>query len=105
MAQEVQISSDESLEVADNTSKKKSRKVSSKHHDQTDVASEVPSTRQTKKRVKKDHIKDTSAEIVAKQAEVTQELSIESNDIKGNLIFFIWSGYFALYLLYILALR
>ncbi|XP_047268285.1 DNA-(apurinic or apyrimidinic site) endonuclease, chloroplastic isoform X6 [Capsicum annuum] len=84
VAQEVQISSDESLEVADNTSKKKSRKVSSKHHDQTDVASEVPSTRQTKKRVKKDHIKDTSAEIVAKQAEVTQELSIESNDIKGK---------------------
>ncbi|PHT68697.1 hypothetical protein T459_28184 [Capsicum annuum] len=49
---EDQVSSDESLEVAGSTSKKKSRKVSSKNHDQSDIASE--------------------------------ELSIESNDIKGK---------------------
>ncbi|XP_059308977.1 DNA-(apurinic or apyrimidinic site) endonuclease, chloroplastic isoform X1 [Lycium ferocissimum] len=85
VAQEDQVSSEESLGVADNTSKKKSRKVSSKNRDQSDiVASEVPSTRQTKKRVKKGHTKDTSVDIIVKQAEITEELSIESNDIKGK---------------------
>ncbi|KAK4373724.1 hypothetical protein RND71_009108 [Anisodus tanguticus] len=83
--QEDQVSSEESLGVAGNTSKMKSRKVSSKNRDQSDVvASEVPSTRQTKKRVAKGHRKDTNADIIVKQAEITQELSVESNDIKGK---------------------
>lgn len=92
VAQEDKVSSEESLEVADNPSKKKSRKVSSKNCDQSDVASEVPSTQQTKKRVAKGHSKDTSVDIIVKQAEITQELSVESNDMKGNLVFFILSG-------------
>lgn len=104
MAQEDKVSSEESLEVADNPSKKKSRKVPSKNRDQSDVASEVPTTRQTKKRVTIGQTKDTSFDIIVKQAEITQEMSIESNDIKGNLVCFILSGYFALDLLYILAL-
>lgn len=93
MAREDQVSSDKSLGVADNTSKRKARKVSS---NQSDVAaSEVSSTRQTKKRVKKDNTKDTSVDIIVKQAEITQELSAESNDIKGALVFILMSGYFA----------
>ncbi|KAH0681123.1 hypothetical protein KY284_022208 [Solanum tuberosum] len=84
VAQEDKVSSEESLEVADNPSKKKSRKVPSKNCDQSDVASEVPTTRQTKKRVTKGQSKDTSFDIIVKQAEITQEMSIESNDIKGK---------------------
>ncbi|KAL3370606.1 hypothetical protein AABB24_007591 [Solanum stoloniferum] len=84
VAQEDKVSSEESLEVADNPSKKKSRKVPSKNCDQSDVASEVPTTRQTKKRVTKGQTKDTSFDIIVKQAEITQEMSIESNDIKGK---------------------
>ncbi|MCD7459274.1 hypothetical protein HAX54_040533 [Datura stramonium] len=85
VAQEDQVSSEASLGVADNTYKKKSRKVSSKNRDQSDVvASEVPSTRQTKKRVAKGPTRDTSVDIIVKQAEITQELSVESNDIKGK---------------------
>ncbi|XP_049354105.1 LOW QUALITY PROTEIN: DNA-(apurinic or apyrimidinic site) endonuclease, chloroplastic [Solanum verrucosum] len=84
VAQEEKVSSEESLEVADNPSKKKSRKVPSKNCDQSDVASEVPTTRQTKKRVTKGQTKDTSFDIIVKQAEITQEMSIESNDIKGK---------------------
>ncbi|KAH0682356.1 hypothetical protein KY290_020945 [Solanum tuberosum] len=84
VAQEDKVSSEESLEVADNPSKKKSRKVPSKNRDQSDVASEVPTTRQTKKRVTKGQTKDTSFDIIVKQAEITQEMSIESNDIKGK---------------------
>ncbi|OIS98969.1 dna-(apurinic or apyrimidinic site) lyase, chloroplastic [Nicotiana attenuata] len=82
VAREDQVSSDKSVGVADNTSKRKARKVSS---NQSDVAaSEVSSTRQTKKWVKKDNTKDTSVDIIVKQAEITQELSAESNDIKGK---------------------
>ncbi|XP_055801577.1 DNA-(apurinic or apyrimidinic site) endonuclease, chloroplastic isoform X2 [Solanum dulcamara] len=84
VAQEDKVSSEGSLEVADNPSKKKSRKVSSKNCDQSDVASEIPSTQQTKKRVAKGHTKDTSVDIIVKQAEITQELSVESNDMKGK---------------------
>lgn len=88
MAREDQVSSDKSLGVADNTSKRKARKVSS---NQSDVAaSEVSSTRQTKKRVKKDNTKDTSVDIIVKQAEITLGLSAESNDIKGASVFSVW---------------
>ncbi|KAK4721152.1 hypothetical protein R3W88_011385 [Solanum pinnatisectum] len=84
VAQEDKVSSKESLEVADNISKKKSRKVPSKNRDQGDVASEVPTTRQTKKGVTEGETKDTSFDIIVKQAEITQEMSIESKDIKGK---------------------
>lgn len=84
VAQEDQVSSEESLEVADNPSTKKPRKVSSKNHNQSNIASEVPSTRETKKRVAKGHNKDISVDIIVKQAEITQELSAESTGIKGK---------------------
>lgn len=96
MAQEDQVSSEESLEVADNPSTKKPRKVSSKNHNQSNIASEVPSTRETKKRVAKGHNKDISVDIIVKQAEITQELSAESTGIKGTLVFVVLSGYFSL---------
>ncbi|KAK6791257.1 hypothetical protein RDI58_010338 [Solanum bulbocastanum] len=83
-AQEDKISSEESLEVANNPSKKKSRKVPSKNRDQGDVASEVPTTRLTKKGVTEGQTKDTSFDIIVKQAEITQEMSIESKDITGK---------------------
>lgn len=104
MAQEDKVSSEESLEVAANPSKKKSRKVPSKNRNQSNVTSEVPTTRQTKRRVTKGQTEDTSFDIIVKQTEITQEMSIESNDIKGNFGIFHLSGYFTLDLLYILAL-
>nr|XP_009784796.1 PREDICTED: apurinic endonuclease-redox protein isoform X1 [Nicotiana sylvestris] len=82
VAQEDQVSSEKSLGVVDNTSKRKARKVSSNQRDV--AASEVSSTRKTKKRVKEDNTKDTSADIIVKQAEITLGLSAESNDIKGK---------------------
>ena len=84
MAQEDKVSSEESLEVAANPSKKKSRKLPSKNRNQSNVTSEVPTTRQTKRRVTKGQTEDTSFDIIVKQTEITQEMSIESNDIKGN---------------------
>ncbi|KAG5609460.1 hypothetical protein H5410_020741 [Solanum commersonii] len=76
VAQEDKVSSEGSLEGADNPSKKKSRKVPSKNCDQSNVSSEVPTTWQTKKRVAKGQTKDTSFDIIVKQAEI--------NDIKGK---------------------
>ncbi|TMW84192.1 hypothetical protein EJD97_025643 [Solanum chilense] len=84
VAQEDKVSSEESLEVAANPSKKKSRKVPSKNRNQSNVTSKVPTTRQTKKRVTKGQTEDTSFDIIVKQTEITQEMSIESNDIKGK---------------------
>ncbi|XP_004236570.2 DNA-(apurinic or apyrimidinic site) endonuclease, chloroplastic [Solanum lycopersicum] len=84
VAQEDKVSSEESLEVAANPSKKKSRKLPSKNRNQSNVTSEVPTTRQTKRRVTKGQTEDTSFDIIVKQTEITQEMSIESNDIKGK---------------------
>ncbi|XP_015071504.1 DNA-(apurinic or apyrimidinic site) lyase, chloroplastic [Solanum pennellii] len=84
VAQEDKVSSEESLEVAANPSKKKSRKVPSKNRNQSNVTSKVPTTRQTKKRVTKGQTEDTSFDIIVKETEITQEMSIESNDIKGK---------------------